>query len=123
MARTKIAILDFDGTIVEHRYPDIGEPLPEAFEVIKELREAGWKLILWTCREDMKRHYLTEAIEFCREHDIEFDAVNETIFDDDFRAGSCDKKQMRKPYGHVHIDDANLGGFPGWAKVRQLLLL
>lgn len=120
---TPVAIIDFDGTIVEHRFPEIGEPLPEAFEVLKELKEAGWKLILWTCREDdgykIDRQYLAAAVEFCRENGVEFDAVNGPLKEHDFRP---EHTLRRKPYGHCYIDDRNLGGFPGWNVVRKVLL-
>lgn len=118
-----IIAIDFDGTIVEHAYPRIGEPLPDAFEVLKELKEAGYKLILWTCREDdghkIDRQFLTEAVNFCREKGLEFDAVNETLKDCDFRS---EKGLKRKPYCHYYIDDAIIGGFPGWAAIRRVLL-
>lgn len=103
---------------MEHRFPEIGEPLPNAFEVLKELKEAGYKLILWTCREDeYNRAYLTEAIDFCRENGVEFDAHNEALLEIDFRQGL-----KRKPYCHYFIDDRNLGGFPGWDAVRDMML-
>lgn len=118
-----IAKIDFDGTIVKHAYPGIGEPLEDAFEVMKEMKAAGWKLILWTCREDSKnninKRHLTAAVEFCRMQGIEFDAVNETIPEEDFR----EDEPRRKPYAHVHIDDRNLLGFPGWKVVREVLLI
>lgn len=114
-----IATIDFDGTIVEHRYPDIGKPLPGAFEVLKDMKDAGWKLILWTCRENhKKRKYLDEAVDFCRKNGVEFEAVNEVIPDEDFREFGL----RRKPYADVQIDDRNLGGFPGWDAVREMLL-
>lgn len=112
----RVALIDFDGTIAEHDYPDIGKPLPGAFDTLRDMQKAGWILVLWTCREDGKRKFLTEAIEFCREHGLEFDAINETPLEYDFREGV-----RRKPYAHVHIDDRNLGGFPGWDIVRKLL--
>lgn len=118
-----VVIIDFDGTIVEHCFPRIGEPLPNAFEVMRDLKAAGYKLILWTCREDygykIDKQYLTAAVNFCLENGVEFDAVNETIMEEDFRPEDCIK---RKPYGHHYIDDRNIGGFPGWDKVRELLL-
>ena len=120
---SKTLLIDFDGTIVKHAYPKIGEPLPLAFEVMKELQDAGYKLVLWTCREDfgylISKQYLTEAIKFCAENGIEFDGVNETLEEDEFRPKDALK---RKPHAHYHIDDRNLGGFPGWAWVRSLLL-
>jgi hypothetical protein len=119
----KIAIIDFDGTICEHRFPAIGPPLPEAFEVMKEMKSAGWKLILFTCRENdgykIDKQYLKKAVEWCGENGIEFDAINEALESCEFRPEDCLK---RKPYGTVHIDDRNLGGFPGWDVVRKVLL-
>ncbi len=123
MARTRCAVIDFDGTIVKHEFPKIGPALPGAFEVLKELKAAGWKLILWTCREDdgykIDRQFLKEAVEFCRENGVEFDAVNEPCMDCEFRP---EKGLKRKVYENVYIDDRNLGGFPGWDVVRRVLI-
>lgn len=118
-----ILLIDFDGTIVEHCFPKIGTPLVGAFETLIDLKKAGYKLVLWTCREDygfkIDKQYLTAAVNFCRENGVEFDAVNETLLEEDFRPEDCIK---RKPYSHWNIDDRNLGGFPGWDWVRSLLL-
>ena len=65
--------VDFDGTIVRHWFPEIGEPLEGAIETLKDLAAAGHRLILCTCREDCKnRKYLTEAVEWCREQGVEY---------------------------------------------------
>lgn len=115
-----VITVDFDGTIVEHKYPNIGEPKPYAFEVLKQLQEAGAKLILWTCREDMrKRKYLTEAVKFCKDNGIEFDAVNEALQSHDWR--DPDECKLRKPHGHYFIDDLNVGGFLGWDIIRKII--
>jgi hypothetical protein len=119
MPKTMIACVDYDGTIVENAFPEVGTPVEGAFEVLKELKVAGWKLILYTCREDEKRPYLTEAVEFCRQNGVEFDGVNATPLDFEFRD---EKSPRRKPFATVYIDDRNLGGFPGWDAVRQILL-
>ena len=39
--------VDFDGTIVEHRYPEIGEERPFAIDTLKMLIKDRHKLILW----------------------------------------------------------------------------
>jgi hypothetical protein len=117
----QVLLIDFDGTIVEHEYPEIGSPMPYAFDTLKQLKADGAKLVLWTCREDMKkRKYLTEAVEFCRRNGIEFDAVNEALVDCDFR--DPDQCKLRKPHARIVIDDTNFGGFPGWEMVGQVLL-
>ncbi|MCJ7449381.1 MAG: hypothetical protein MUO72_17025 [Bacteroidales bacterium] len=108
----KIAI-DFDGTIVEHQYPEIGKEKLFAFQTLRELEKRGVRLILWTFRAGKE---LEEAVEYCRKNGIEFYAVNknypEEIFDDTV---------SRKIDVDIYIDDKNLGGFPGWSGVWQIL--
>ena len=64
--------VDFDGTIVEHRYPAIGREIPFAIDALKLLC-AQHKIILWTVREGA---LLDEAVEYCRERGLRFYAVN-----------------------------------------------
>ena len=68
-----IIAVDFDGTIVEHKYPAIGRELPFAIETLRKLQSDRHKLILWTVREGV---LLEEALAFCRERGLEFYAVN-----------------------------------------------
>ena len=109
----KIAV-DFDGTIVEHEYPEIGREKLFAFQTLKELEKMGARLILWTFRTGKE---LDEAVEYCRKNGIEFYAVNknypEEIFDDTV---------SRKIDADSYIDDKNVGGFPGWSEVWQILV-
>ena len=65
--------VDFDGTIVEHRYPEIGREIPFAIDTLKMLSREGHRLILWSVREG---HLLDEAIAWCRERGLEFYAAN-----------------------------------------------
>ncbi|MDK2979338.1 MAG: hypothetical protein PWP52_2052 [Bacteroidales bacterium] len=108
----KIAV-DFDGTIVDHEYPEIGKPKLFAFETLKALQDKGVSLILWTFRAGKE---LEEAVEFCKKNGVEFYAVNknypEEIFDDSI---------SRKIDADIYIDDRNLGGFPGWSAAWQML--
>ena len=69
-----IIAIDFDGTIVEHRYPEIGEPVPYAIETMIKLRDFGHKLILYTMRSDIE---LQQAVDYCKENGVEFWGVNE----------------------------------------------
>ena len=47
--------VDYDGTIVRHAYPEVGEPIEGAIQTLKDLMAAGHFLILNTCREDERR--------------------------------------------------------------------
>ena len=68
-----IYAIDFDGTIVTHTFPRMGEAVPGAFETMRDLQEEGHQLILYTMRSG---GYLEDAVEFCREKGIEFWGVN-----------------------------------------------
>ncbi len=109
----KIAV-DFDGTIVEHRYPAIGEEKLFAFETLKQLQKLGHQLILWTYRHGKE---LDEAISFCKNNGVEFYAVNKSYPEEEFDPASA----SRKLDVDLFIDDRNIGGFPGWSEIWQLL--
>ncbi|MFO7655726.1 MAG: hypothetical protein R6W78_01555 [Bacteroidales bacterium] len=109
----KIAV-DFDGTIVEHRYPQIGEEKLFAFETLKQLQKLGHLLLLWTFRHGKE---LEEAVEFCRKRGIEFYAINKSYPEEEFDPETT----SRKLDAEVFIDDRNVGGFPGWSEIWQML--
>ena len=52
--------VDFDGTIVEHRYPSIGKERDGAIDTLRKLAREGNRLILWTVREG---ELLQEAVD------------------------------------------------------------
>ncbi len=108
----RIAV-DFDGTIVEHKYPEIGEELLFAFQTLKELQKQGHQLILWTYRAGKE---LDEAVEFCKKNELEFYAVNKNYPEENF-----DDSISRKIDADIYIDDKNFGGFPGWDKIWELM--
>lgn len=107
--------VDFDGTIVEHRYPKIGKELPFATQTLRMLIEDRHKLILWSVREGK---LLEEAVEWCRERGIEFYAVNK-----DFPEEDLEKNQhfSRKLKADIWIDDRNIGGLPDWGTIYQMI--
>ena len=108
----KIAV-DFDGTIVEHAYPEIGKEKLFAFQTLRELEKMGANLILWTFRSGKE---LNDAVEFCRKNGIEFYAVNRNYPEEVY-----DETVSRKIDADIYIDDKNIGGFPGWSEVYQMI--
>jgi hypothetical protein len=86
MKNKKLVIaVDFDGTLCEFAFPNIGEQNEEhkrLMSLLIEMRHDGHKLILWTNRGDNEEYpVLTEAINWCKEKGLEFDAVNENLPD------------------------------------------
>ncbi len=96
--------IDFDGTIVEHRFPDIGREIPEAFNYMKKFQEAGAKLVLNTMRSDNQQcgNVLTEAVEYCKARGIEFYGINHNPDQDSWTSSN-------KVYAKYYIDDAAIG--------------
>ena len=107
--------VDFDGTIVEHRYPRIGKEIPFAIETLKRLQEDRHRLILWTVREG---RLLDEAVTFCQERGLVFYAVNQ-----DYPENIPVKRisASRKLKVDVFIDDRNVGGLPDWGMIYEMI--
>jgi hypothetical protein len=95
--------IDFDGTIAQHKFPEIGDEVPGAFEWMKRFQELGAKLFLWTMRSHDNEHddVLTPAIEFCRERGVEFIGHNHNP--------EINWSTSNKQYAHLYIDDAAFG--------------
>ena len=107
--------VDFDGTIVTHKYPNIGEEIPFAVDTLKMLRNDGHKLILWSVREGK---LLDAAVQWCRDRGLEFYAVNR-----DYPEETTDNNPYfsRKLKADMFIDDRNLGGLPDWGTLYQMI--
>lgn len=95
----EIWAVDFDGTLCESVWPGIGSPNTKLINSLIQRRKKGVKLILWTCREGEK---LQEAVEWCRGHGLEFDAVNDNLPEMIARHGGSN---CRKVWATRYIDD------------------
>jgi hypothetical protein len=98
MKNIEIAV-DFDGTVVAHKYPMIGEDAPHSVEVLKEIMNAGHKIILWTMRGGEE---LQEAVNWYKQKEIELYGVNRNPTQDSWT-------DSFKCYAQLYIDDAALG--------------
>lgn len=108
-----IIAIDFDGTIVEHKYPAIGKICPFAFETLLLLQKKEHTLILWTYRSGRE---LQAAVDFCMDHGLQFYAVNKN---DPYEAWKED--DPRKIFADIYIDDRNLGGIPSWGEIYRMI--
>lgn len=106
--------VDFDGTIVEHRYPRIGKEIPFAVDTLKLLQQEHHRLILWTVREG---EFLQEAVDWCKERGLEFYAVNRDYPEETLQ----DAGYSRKLKADLFIDDRNLGGLPDWGVIYRMI--
>lgn len=109
-----IIAVDFDGTIVQHRYPEIGKEIPFATDTLKMLIQDRHILILWTVREGK---LLEEAVEWCKNRGIEFYAVNKNYPEEN----SSDTNFSRKLKADLFIDDRNIGELLDWGTMYQMI--
>ena len=105
--------VDFDGTIVEYKYPEIGKEKPFAIQTLRTLQREGNKIILFTSREG---ELLDDAVAFCHERGLDFFAVNSNQ-----PANALFTRQTSKVIADVYIDDKNLGGLPEWPDIYEMI--
>lgn len=99
-----IIAVDFDGTIVDHKYPAIGKPFPNCFKWLKRWQALGAKLILYTmrCDGDKEGPVLTQAVDFCKDNGITFWGINDNPDQHHWT-------KSKKIYAHMYVDDAAVG--------------
>lgn len=103
----RIIGIDFDGTMVKHKYPEIGEPIENAIETVKRLQDAGHLIILYTMRSHKTSakdsvDRLQQAIDYMEENGIELYGVNDNPTQHHWTSSN-------KIFCHLYIDDAALG--------------
>lgn len=117
--------IDFDGTLHKHSYPEVGEVIPGAYEVLQRLQARGHKLILWTMRSNES---LVDAVKAVESHGIKLHGANKNPGQDSWT-------NSPKQFAHIYIDDAALGcpliqefkngaaerPFVDWVRVENLL--
>ena len=96
-------VLDFDGTVVKHRYPAVGEDIG-AVPVLKRLVANGHNLLLSTMRSNNSDGVdtLQPALDWFNQRDIPLYGINENPSQKEWTASP-------KVYGNIYIDDAALG--------------
>lgn len=96
-----IIAVDFDGTLAEEiNFPKWGSPKKKNIDYVKEMKDSGNQIILWTCREG---EALDNAVNWCKIQGIEFDAINENL-DPRFQIETFGYN-CRKIYADIYLDD------------------
>ena len=94
----KIIAVDFDGTIVRDFWPNIGTIKQDVVEEMREEKDNGTYIIIWTCRSGAD---LSRMQDFLMENNIPFDRINANapwILDEW-------KRDNRKIYADEYWDD------------------
>lgn len=95
----QIIAVDFDGTLFDTEWPSvIKEPNTELIAFLKDRKDKGDRIILWTCRHG---EALVAAVDACSAQGLIFDAVNENLPDMIEKFGG----DSRKIFADIYIDD------------------
>jgi hypothetical protein len=112
-----VVAVDFDNTIVNSNYPQIGEPKPMAVTALKLFNYIGIRTVIWTCRSNL------EPIKTWLDvYDIEVDAINsnDALTEDEWE--KYNYKESRKILYDVLIDDRNLLFVDNWYVYLDLVV-
>ena len=93
-SRREYWAVDFDGTLCEHRFPDIGNPKQQVIDVIRRAHERGVCIIIWTCRSG---EFIPPMQEWLKRNNIPYDYINENP--------ECNFTTSPKIYADKYIDD------------------
>jgi hypothetical protein len=104
--------VDFDGTLHDGEYPEIGAPVPGAADALRRLSAEGHCLIIWTCREGKTQY---EMVNWLLEHEIPFNRINDNTGWEQYGYNA------RKVNADVYIDDRNVGGLPSWNEIYNII--
>ena len=118
--------VDFDGTVVFHRYPEIGDDIPGAVETLKKLVAQGHNLILFTMRNKQE---LVDAVKWFHDREIPLYAVNTN-------PEQLSWTDSPKCFANLYIDAVGIGCptgievitpgyarlFVDWEKINQILI-
>ena len=96
----KVIAVDFDGTLCESKWPDIGKANSRLIEWLIRQQADGARLVLWSCREG---DLLDHAVMWCLNRGLKFDAINDNTKErQELYGDNC-----RKVSADIYIDDRN----------------
>lgn len=123
MKQLTIAV-DFDGTLCEYAFPNIGNQTDQQKQLLNlliSLKRKGHYLILWTNRGDNEKlKCLSEAIEWCKKQGLEFDQINKNNPEKEAKKLSGYSPKILADY---YIDDKALEFGNESARFRSLSFL
>ena len=110
----RIIAIDFDGTIVEQSYPEMGKLKENAKRVINRLFDEGNTIIIWTVRSHSDN--ALKSMKNLLDHEgIKYHKINENA--DSFLRTDYSPKV----YADIYIDDRQIGGLPTWNEIDKLI--
>ena len=109
----KTICIDFDGVISNYKgYKGWGvfePPVDGTIEYMNRLKADGWRIIIFTCRNETKL-----IQDYCEQHCIPVDEINRN-------STQHPNTNMGKPYADVYLDDRGMCFKGDWKKTYSQL--
>lgn len=122
MNKRKIIAIDFDSTIVNiDKFPHIHSLRKGAKTYINKLYNAGYYIIIWTCRTDAATCYdMSDAVKYLNDNGIKFHLIN----DNHYALKNHFRNNSRKVSADIYVDDKGLWpfGIPNWYILYLMIL-
>jgi hypothetical protein len=107
----KVAVVDFDKTIINSKFPGMGTPMPGAKEGLEELKRLGFEINILSCRTspEVYKHEIdrTDQVrqmeQWMKDNNIPFDRV----------------LNLHKPLADLYVDDCGVGFRGNWEKTIE----
>lgn len=112
--KTFILAVDFDGTIAEDSFPEVGLIRKGAKKYLQQLADDGHKIIINTCRTG---RFEGMAEDFLIKHEIPYNYINNNLP----KMIKMYKQDCRKISADYYIDNRNIGGLPSWKKIYKII--
>lgn len=125
---SKSICVDFDGTIFDHEYPEIGPIKPGVQSALQRLRDAGWWIVISSCRLKQARFETNETDADGNIVDTPFGSATlmaELL--DEYGVPYDEISVTDKPYAAYYVDDKaiRLGCphcGPNWPEIADAIL-
>ncbi len=113
MKKRRSLVVDFDGVICEHRFPDVGKPTEGVQDALNTLRKAGYRIVIHSCRTSFQfRDMLI---------DDQFGVIKEYM--KRYKLPFDDVWAPDKPIGVAYIDDKGIKFKNNWEEITDKLLI
>jgi hypothetical protein len=92
--RPKILAIDLDNTTLWDKSPELGNPIDGITLQLEALRAAGWKIVIWTVRDEPEK-----IAEKLKAKGVPYDYINDHPWN---------FSSSRKIYADVYLDDRGM---------------
>ncbi len=118
----RVILVDLDGTIAtDAEYPAIGKPQDGVKEALQKLKDAGYRIRVYTCRLNGE-HWKDSSEEHHGEYKQTASDIEEYLRDNEIPYDDIVEWDEGKPFGSWYVDDKALNYDGDWQAIVDSIL-